>query len=121
MARANPEDDIQKDIVEKLAILLPPEVIVTAVNPKGYRGKAAAGLAKALGQLAGIPDLTILLPDGRSVWIEVKAPEKYATPHQRALHERMRAIGHKVEVCRSIDDVVKTLEGWGVPMRGRLA
>lgn len=42
---------------------------------------------------AGVPDRIALMPGGRIAFIEVKAPGKRPRPLQRAIHEKLRALG----------------------------
>jgi hypothetical protein len=52
----------------------------------------------------GAPDRLVMLP-GAGVWVELKAPGKKPEPHQLREHERMRAMGQRVEVIDSFDGV----------------
>lgn len=42
-------------------------------------------------------------PRGQAIWIEFKAPGEKPEPHQRREHERMRAMGQRVEVVDSVE------------------
>lgn len=61
----------------------------------------------------GAPDRLVLLPfafsgtraAGTAIWAELKAPGKAAEPHQLREHERMRAMGQRVEVIDSLAGV----------------
>ena len=53
----------------------------------------------------GAPDRVIFAPGGVVVWVELKAPGKKPRPNQLREHERMRAMGQRVEVIDSIDGV----------------
>jgi len=92
----------------------------------GKRGMIDGARRKAMGQVAGWPDITILAPSG-AFFIEVKAEGGRLSPSQKELHDRMRALGFEVGVARSIDDAREMLDEWGVchsdgsteiPMRG---
>jgi len=48
---------------------------------------------------------------GRSFFVELKAPNKKPDPHQLREHERMRALGQRVEVIDSIEGVDRLLGG----------
>ena len=52
--------------------------------------------AKRTGMQKGWPDICVLLPEGKTLWIELKLKGNYATPEQKALHEVMRSLGHLV-------------------------
>lgn len=53
----------------------------------------------ALGEI-GTPDLLVMLPAARTVWLELKSPKGTCTPAQLAWHERARKLGHTVYVVR---------------------
>ncbi|OKP02580.1 VRR-NUC domain-containing protein [Xenorhabdus eapokensis] len=54
----------------------------------------------------GVPDRIVVLPSGRVVFVECKAPDEKPRPEQLREHERLRALGHEVVVLDS-----KNLEG----------
>lgn len=72
-----------------------------------------------IGVRAGIPDI-LVVHDGRCHWIELKAGKNSTTEAQDVTHERLRAAGCPVVVCRSTDDVRANLMAWGVPIRERM-
>ncbi|MBE5253379.1 VRR-NUC domain-containing protein [Mixta mediterraneensis] len=53
-----------------------------------------------------VPDRLVLLPGGRAVFIECKAPGEKPRPEQLREHERLQALGFSVVVLDS-----KNLEG----------
>jgi len=53
-----------------------------------------------------VPDRLVLLPGGRAVFVECKAPSEKPRPEQLREHERLRALGFTVMVLDS-----KNLEG----------
>ena len=54
----------------------------------------------------GTPDLQVLLPYGRSAWLEVKTPKGRVSKVQAQWHARARALDHHVFVVRSVEDAV---------------
>lgn len=48
-----------------------------------------------------VPDRLVLLPEGRSMFVELKAPGLSATAGQCREHDRLRALGQDVFVCDS--------------------
>lgn len=68
----------------------------------------------------GIPDLHITLPDGKSLWVEVKRPSKdehgnritkgKVTPHQEWFIGQALERGGLACVAYSIDDVIEYLQ-----------
>lgn len=51
----------------------------------------------------GVPDRIVLLPGGRVVFVELKAPGKRPTPLQAKIHDRLRALGFEVRVIDSLE------------------
>lgn len=54
----------------------------------------------------GVPDRLVLLPGGRAIFVECKAPGEHPRPDQVREHNRLRALGFDVVVLDS-----KNLEG----------
>ncbi len=61
------------------------------------------------GAVAGWPDFVYLLPGGKSLWIEYKAPGKKPTPTQQHKINVLKKLGHDVIVCDDPDEAVKAL------------
>ncbi|CAB5162377.1 VRR-NUC domain containing protein [uncultured Caudovirales phage] len=69
----------------------------------------------------GAPDRFVMLPITKTrtptplriithaIWIELKAPGEKAKPYQAREHERMRAMGQRIEVVDSIERVEEVL------------
>ena len=51
-----------------------------------------------------------LVSSARTVWVELKAPGKKPEPHQLREHNRMRAMGQRVEVIDSIEGIEELLK-----------
>lgn len=75
---------------------------------------------KAMGQVAGFPDIVVFpwshLP---VMFFEVKAHGGYASEAQKAIHERLRVLGYRVALVRSIDDVAAAMAEWGIACKVR--
>lgn len=54
---------------------------------------------------SGVPDRMVLLPEGRTVFVELKAPGKKPTKLQLMQHKRMQTLGHEVRVIDSREQV----------------
>lgn len=68
--------------------------------------RALHGLAwKVYPSVAGIPDRVVLLPGGRTVWCELKAPGGRLREIQKVTISRMRALGHEVVVLTGKEEV----------------
>ena len=100
-------------IVDYLNAVLPESHLVVHLynNP---RSAAAGAAAKRMGMLAGIPDLMIIRPLGRMMFIEVKKEGGRLSPEQTAFRLFCKQWGVPHAVCRSIEDVREYLDEWGV-------
>lgn len=71
---------------------------------RSVRGRG--GLAvKLVPSVAGLPDRLVLLPGGRVVFVETKAPDGTVKIHQYVIHEMLRSMGFRVDVLSSIGEV----------------
>ena len=53
----------------------------------------------------GVPDRLCVMPNGRVLFVEVKAPNKQPTPLQQHEHNVLRSLGHVVIVVDSEDKI----------------
>ncbi|MED0670625.1 VRR-NUC domain-containing protein [Aneurinibacillus aneurinilyticus] len=53
----------------------------------------------------GVPDRLVILPDGRTAFVEMKAPGKPLMPLQERWAKILRNMGHRVYKIDSIDDI----------------
>ena len=58
----------------------------------------------------GFPDETFLIPGGRPLIVEFKAPGKKPTPKQRLEIQRLKEEGYDVEVCDSLESFKTALD-----------
>lgn len=121
MSRVDREGPIHRSIVQWLRTAMPDALVVhirNEINKGGWRIAKELGAAKAKGALKGAPDLMVLpWANIGPLFFEVKAEGNYADKDQKALHEKMRGLGYRVAVVRSIDDVAQYLAEWGVVTR----
>lgn len=113
------EQAIQRSIAAFLDVALPRDVFYTAVNPVPSKGKAVAGISKAMGMKAGVPDI-VLCANGKFIGLEVKKEGEYLRPTQRHIHQRIKDAGGKVYTVRSIEDVEEVLAAVGVGLKGSI-
>lgn len=84
---------------------------------QGKRSYAVAARAKACGMQAGSPDLRVLLPEGKTVWIELKVPPNKMSVAQQDWHYIAMLKGHTAKVvfcCTPYEgwrEVKRILEG----------
>jgi hypothetical protein len=83
----------------------------------GARTAIEGAILKACGVRAGTPDL-ILIKDGRTYGLELKADNGRVSPAQAKAHEEMRAAAAEVATATGIDEAIKQLEVWPL-LRGQ--
>lgn len=88
-------------------------------------------MLKAMGTMAGMPDLFVLAPNRLLIGLEIKAPPERlksgktsaAKPQlseaQKVVFPTLAGLGVPVIVVRDVDDVVASLSSLGVKFRGR--
>ena len=114
MTRDNPEERLQRAVVQ-LLMLAYPTLRWRAIPNGEYRNKATAGRLKAMGVQPGVADLHVTLPGGKTLWIELKSEKGRPSAAQLAFADAETATGAEYKICRSIDDVVDVLGRRGVP------
>jgi hypothetical protein len=63
----------------------------------------------SMGLRPGVSDVVVVLPEGRSVFLEVKAPGGKQSPRQQQFQERVDALGHQYYIVRSVEDAALAL------------
>ena len=114
--RKRPENDIQRSIVKYVQAVLPHGLIMAI--PNGSRRSAnGKPMNAAPGLLSGAPDLIVVLPRGKVLWLEVKAPKGRVNMHQIHVHGKLSGLNHTCAVVRSIDDVQRAFDTLGIETR----
>lgn len=60
----------------------------------------------------GVPDRIVIIPGGKIIFVELKAPGKKPTALQQVQHDKLRALGCDVRVIDSregVEDLIKEL------------
>lgn len=114
------ERDLQASVAMFLAHALPPDAVAHHSSNEGKRGWSAQRDYKRSGAVSGWPDFEIMWR-GKAYFIELKAPKKYPTPAQRAVHARLREAQCGVVTARSLIEVEMALAVWGFPLRAKCA
>lgn len=116
------EDAMQSALVARLRLQCPPEIIWfhCANAPKS---KIDGARLKAMGMLAGVPDLMFIIPQPDShpavCFLELKRPSiagsRPGKPSagQVLFAERCEAIGVEIATAYNIDQAVSVLTAWG--------
>ena len=77
----------------------------------GARTAIEGGILKSCGVRAGTPDL-ILVRDGKTFALELKATGGGHSSAQREAHDELRRAGAEVATAVGIDDAIGQLERW---------
>lgn len=116
------EGPIHRSVTQYLRRSLPAGWLVTHAANKPRSAQQGAR-EKAMGALAGWPDLQILGPGpaGPSAWfMEVKAPGGKLSDAQREVSDRLVDAGFPVRVVRSVEDARKAVSDWRLPSNDSL-
>ena len=100
--RAQPERELQTAAVAMIEAMGIP---VFAVPNGGSRHGLEAAIMNGAGVRPGVPDLVVVLPAGRVLWLEIKAGKGRLSPEQEGWRDALEARGHHWECCRSIDEI----------------
>lgn len=120
------EDEIQAtfiDWVDKLKGQHPVLENIFAIPNAGFASKKQGALRKLTGRRSGVPDINLPVKGWAKerhatmvnlslcvgLWIEFKRPGEKPTKEQLAWHERLRAEGHRVEICYSWTEGANTV------------
>lgn len=126
---ATPEQMTENQLQKAVAKLLNSTGLIWCHVPNGGKRTARTGaLMKSMGAKAGIADVLIFTPfidpgedecdrhlnDIRGNWItglaiELKVGKNKPTPAQLKWHEDLRRCGWRVNVCRTVDEVLAVL------------
>jgi hypothetical protein len=114
--RIQHEAAVQKQIVEYIRAVLP-KAIVAAI-PNGSQRTASGRPANAVaGLLPGMPDLVVVLPEGKVLWAEIKSEKGRISPAQLNVHGQLNALGHVCVVLRSVEDTRHALKYLNIKTR----
>lgn len=80
---------------------------------EGKRTKAEAAKQKALGLVAGIPDL-VLIANGKTYGLELKTFKGRISPEQKSMLSQFEAAGAYVAVAYGLDAAIFILTSWGL-------
>jgi len=117
-----PEEQLHRAVVQLLQVYQSRGLLTFCHVPNGgWRNPIEAAALKAMGTTPGVPDLLLWLPGGGHFAIELKAGAGKLSPAQAAWHDTVSSLGHRVYVCRSIDDVERCLRAEAVPPIGKMA
>lgn len=118
--RNQPEEQLQRAVAAFLDVALPEDAVWFHVPNGGARTKAEAGIFKAMGVKAGVPDVLILWR-GQLYCIELKAPGRSLSPGQRDMRDRLLKSGAEWGLAKTVGEVAIACAGcWNMPLRASL-
>ena len=63
------------------------------------------------GAIPGIPDLQIVLPEGKVLWIELKRTKGGAVSAvQKKVHAKLESMGHRVKIAKGAKEAVEWIK-----------
>jgi len=114
-----PEQALQQTVAGYLAATVPLTIWFHVPNGGG-RSKVEGAILKSMGTRAGVADLCII-HEGRAHFIELKAGKGGLNINQKIFQADCLREGVPYAVCKTLEEVEGTLQGWGLIMRGRIA
>ena len=113
--RNNHEHDNQVAVFKWAALnekKWPELAVLYAIPNAAKRSPRLGAYMKAEGLRAGVPDIHLPVPRGTyaGLFVEMKAGKSKPTPSQNEWHERLRVLGHRVEVCYGWPSAVNVIE-----------
>lgn len=78
--------------------------LIFSVPNGGSRHILEAKTLKATGQMAGVSDLIVLLPNAKTLFIEVKVEKGVQSEVQKRFEEKVKTLGFEYFLVRSLDD-----------------
>lgn len=106
-----PEQLLQKACVVWLELMRRQKKLNYYHVPNGqYRSKRMAWVMKEQGLRAGVPDLVLLFPGGRTIFVELKSPHGTLSTMQKIFHEELRLMGFEVHTVKTLDHLMNIYE-----------
>lgn len=79
--------------------------LIFSVPNGGSRHILEAKTLKSTGQMAGVSDLIILQPNGKTLFVEVKIEKGIQSEVQKIFEDKVRSLGFNYYLVRSLEDV----------------
>ena len=111
------EQDIQRNVFQHLRARAAPGAFFWHPFSGGFRRPKEAAIYKALGAIAGLPDV-MALHQGRLYCVELKREGGRLSEVQERTLIALRDAGARAVHTHGFDQAIRVLEGWGI-LRGR--
>lgn len=103
------EEDIQGVFMQYAKMYLRGDSdLVFSIPNEAKRSFAVVAHMKKLGLTKGVPDVMVAIPRGNfhGLFIEFKSAKGRVRPEQAAFHEKLKARGYCVTVCRDAREAI---------------
>jgi hypothetical protein len=107
------EQDLQIAIAAWLDGHLPESYWYTAIDHT-YHGERRGATLRRMGVKRGQLDMVIYGPERFIGHLENKSAKGTTTPEQKVIIPMFRAFGHRVAICRTIEDAKAAIASWGI-------
>lgn len=107
-----PEQELQQQAVRFIRLAYPGLIFWHTANQVGNRTMREMGILKAMGQRAGVADLTFILPHGIAAFMEFKAGSGKLTSAQQIFRADVEKHGCLYAEVRSLEEVQDVLWRW---------
>ena len=84
--------------------------LIFSVPNGGSRHILEAKTLKATGQMAGVSDLIILQPNGKTIFVELKVEKGVQSEVQKTFEEKVKALGFEYYLVRSFEEFKNLLK-----------
>ena len=112
-ATVSSEHQLQSTLCEYMRLNLRRDCDFYAVPNGGARHIRVAVRLKAEGVKRGVPDLHIMMPGGRLVYLEMKIKGGSLSADQKAFRDMARALGFEWGMARTLDQAIDFLASIG--------
>jgi len=91
-----------------------PDIMIHHSPNGGYRTKVEGGIFKAMGTIAGFPDIFIMKPNEKyhALFIEFKSEKGIQTKWQKHFEYKSERNGYKYVICRSLDEFMDVVRNY---------
>lgn len=113
-AKREEQNRLHIPAVRLLRQILRPETVVVHIPNGGWRSRVEAAILKAMGVIAGIPDI-LIIHEGHAFFLEFKAEEGRLSDAQIETTDLLLAAGAPVGVARNFEEVIALLDEWKIP------
>lgn len=80
-------------------------------NNNNSHNTIAGNIAKAMGVVAGVSDLELIMFGGRTLYIELKVGKGIQSEEQKEFEAAVRERGHDYIILKTLDDFKAIIEG----------